>query len=31
MPQLDVDGATLTYDDEGPRDAAQVPVVPAAC
>ncbi|MEV5145635.1 alpha/beta fold hydrolase [Streptomyces sp. NPDC052727] len=27
MPQLDVDGATLTYDDEGPRDAAEVPVV----
>ncbi|MFG2886283.1 alpha/beta fold hydrolase [Streptomyces sp. NPDC048297] len=27
MPQLDVDGAALTYDDEGPRDAADVPVV----
>lgn len=27
MPQLDVDGARLTYDDEGPRDAVEVPVV----
>ncbi|MBL1084607.1 alpha/beta fold hydrolase [Streptomyces actinomycinicus] len=27
MPQLDVDGARLTYDDEGPRDAADVPLV----
>ncbi|MFI9243386.1 alpha/beta fold hydrolase [Streptomyces sp. NPDC053086] len=27
MPQLDVDGATLAYDDEGPRDGAEVPVV----
>ncbi|MEV5799504.1 alpha/beta fold hydrolase [Streptomyces collinus] len=27
MPQLDVDGAVLTYDDEGPRDAVDVPLV----
>ncbi|MEU9479393.1 alpha/beta hydrolase [Streptomyces sp. NPDC048191] len=27
MPQLEVDGATLTYDDEGPRDAPEVPLV----
>ncbi|MBL1108982.1 alpha/beta fold hydrolase [Streptomyces sp. 5-8] len=27
MPQLDVDGATLRYDDEGPRDAADAPLV----
>jgi pimeloyl-ACP methyl ester carboxylesterase len=27
MPQLEVDGAALTYDDEGPRDAADVPLV----
>ncbi|MCX4767470.1 alpha/beta hydrolase [Streptomyces sp. NBC_01275] len=27
MPQLEVDGATLTYDDEGPRDGDGVPVV----
>ncbi|WAZ26087.1 alpha/beta hydrolase [Streptomyces cinnabarinus] len=27
MPQLAVDGATLTYDDEGPRDSAEVPLV----
>ena len=27
MPQLDVDGAVLTYDDEGPRDAEAVPLV----
>ncbi|MFI8236845.1 alpha/beta fold hydrolase [Streptomyces sp. NPDC085866] len=27
MPQLDVDGAVLTYDDEGPRDGADVPVM----
>ncbi|MGV9275438.1 alpha/beta fold hydrolase [Streptomyces griseosporeus] len=27
MPQLDVDGATLTYDDEGPRDSGAVPLV----
>ncbi|MFF3330556.1 alpha/beta fold hydrolase [Streptomyces sp. NPDC002888] len=27
MPQLEVDGAALTYDDEGPRDAAEVPLV----
>ncbi|MFS4094619.1 alpha/beta fold hydrolase [Streptomyces sp. AF1A] len=27
MPQLEVDGAALTYDDEGPRDAAGVPLV----
>ncbi|MFF8730971.1 alpha/beta fold hydrolase [Streptomyces sp. NPDC015171] len=27
MPQLDVDGATLAYDDEGPRGAADAPVV----
>ncbi|MEV5440680.1 alpha/beta fold hydrolase [Streptomyces sp. NPDC052682] len=27
MPQLDVDGARLTYDDEGPRDTEEVPLV----
>ncbi|MDF3147582.1 MULTISPECIES: alpha/beta fold hydrolase [unclassified Streptomyces] len=27
MPQLEVDGATLSYDDEGPRDADAVPLV----
>ncbi|MFD5633328.1 alpha/beta fold hydrolase [Streptomyces sp. NPDC127077] len=27
MPQLEVDGATLTYDDEGPRDGDGVPLV----
>ncbi|QOV33470.1 alpha/beta fold hydrolase [Streptomyces ferrugineus] len=27
MPQLEVDGATLTYDDEGPRDGEAVPLV----
>ncbi|MET7454871.1 alpha/beta fold hydrolase [Streptomyces sp. NPDC005574] len=27
MPQLEVDGATLTYDDEGPRDDAGAPLV----
>ncbi|MEU5534377.1 alpha/beta fold hydrolase [Streptomyces sp. NPDC020362] len=27
MPQLEVDGAALTYDDEGPRDAEDVPLV----
>ncbi|MEW2086596.1 alpha/beta fold hydrolase [Streptomyces sp. NPDC005283] len=27
MPQLDVDGATLTYDDEGARDGDGVPLV----
>ncbi|MDN3029108.1 alpha/beta fold hydrolase [Streptomyces sp. S.PB5] len=27
MPQLEVDGAVLTYDDEGPRDSASVPLV----
>ncbi|MYX99804.1 alpha/beta fold hydrolase [Streptomyces sp. SID486] len=27
MPQFDVDGATLAYDDEGPRDAARTPLV----
>lgn len=27
MPQLEVDGAALTYDDEGPRDAQGVPLV----
>lgn len=27
MPQLEVDGATLTYDDEGPRDSGGVPLV----
>lgn len=27
MPQLDVDGATLTYDDEGPRDGVGAPLV----
>jgi pimeloyl-ACP methyl ester carboxylesterase len=27
MPQLDVDGAALTYDDEGPRDAPEAPLV----
>ncbi|MEV5875292.1 alpha/beta hydrolase [Streptomyces sp. NPDC052101] len=27
MPQLEVDGAALTYDDEGPRDAREVPLV----
>ncbi|MDF3299263.1 alpha/beta fold hydrolase [Streptomyces tropicalis] len=27
MPQLHVDGATLTYDDEGPRDAEAAPLV----
>ncbi|MFG2602445.1 alpha/beta fold hydrolase [Streptomyces sp. NPDC048514] len=27
MPQLEVAGAALTYDDEGPRDAAPVPLV----
>ncbi|MFE7776303.1 alpha/beta fold hydrolase [Streptomyces sp. NPDC057445] len=27
MPQLDVDGAALTYDDEGPRDGDGVPLV----
>ncbi|MER6378622.1 alpha/beta fold hydrolase [Streptomyces sp. NPDC001250] len=27
MPQLEVDGAALTYDDEGPRDAPEVPLV----
>ncbi|MFJ1969682.1 alpha/beta fold hydrolase [Streptomyces sp. NPDC087903] len=27
MPQFEVDGATLTYDDEGPRDDAGVPLV----
>ncbi|MFF9134326.1 MULTISPECIES: alpha/beta fold hydrolase [unclassified Streptomyces] len=27
MPQLAVDGATLTYDDEGPRDGDLVPLV----
>ena len=27
MPQLEVDGAALTYDDEGPRDGAGVPLV----
>lgn len=27
MPQLELDGAALTYDDEGPRDAADAPLV----
>ncbi|WP_149824444.1 alpha/beta fold hydrolase [Streptomyces tailanensis] len=27
MPQLEVDGASLTYDDEGPRDGGGVPLV----
>ncbi len=27
MPQLEVDGAALTYDDEGPRDGDGVPLV----
>ena len=27
MPQLEVDGAKLTYDDEGPRDGEGVPLV----
>jgi len=27
MPQLEVDGATLTYDDEGPRDGDGAPLV----
>ncbi|MBD0843805.1 MULTISPECIES: alpha/beta fold hydrolase [unclassified Streptomyces] len=27
MPQLEVDGAALTYDDEGPRDGGDVPLV----
>ncbi|MFI9248499.1 alpha/beta fold hydrolase [Streptomyces sp. NPDC053069] len=27
MPQLELDGAALTYDDEGPRDAPEVPLV----
>ncbi|MFJ8109477.1 alpha/beta fold hydrolase [Streptomyces sp. NPDC096132] len=27
MPQLEVDGAALTYDDEGPRDGGAVPLV----
>ncbi|MGW0770543.1 alpha/beta fold hydrolase [Streptomyces sp. NPDC002676] len=27
MPQLELDGARLTYDDEGPRDAAETPLV----
>lgn len=27
MPQLEVDGARLTYDDEGPRDGAGAPLV----
>ncbi|MCI3273696.1 alpha/beta fold hydrolase [Streptomyces cylindrosporus] len=27
MPQLEVDGAVLTYDDEGPRDSEGVPLV----
>ncbi|MFD9041823.1 alpha/beta fold hydrolase [Streptomyces bottropensis] len=27
MPQLEVDGAVLTYDDEGPRDGDGVPLV----
>ncbi|MGI5451722.1 alpha/beta fold hydrolase [Streptomyces sp. CA-249302] len=27
MPQLEVDGAVLTYDDEGPRDGEGVPLV----
>ena len=27
MPQLELAGAALTYDDEGPRDAADVPLV----
>ncbi|MBC2907837.1 alpha/beta fold hydrolase [Streptomyces cupreus] len=27
MPQFAVDGAALTYDDEGPRDSADVPLV----
>lgn len=27
MPQFDVDGATLTYDDEGPRDGEPTPLV----
>ncbi|MFG2636790.1 alpha/beta fold hydrolase [Streptomyces sp. NPDC048362] len=27
MPQLEVAGAALTYDDEGPRDAARTPLV----
>lgn len=27
MPQLEVDGAALTYDDEGPRDGDAVPLV----
>ncbi|WP_405576843.1 alpha/beta fold hydrolase [Streptomyces sp. NBC_01092] len=27
MPQLEVDAATLTYDDEGPRDGEGVPLV----
>ncbi|WP_316767302.1 alpha/beta fold hydrolase [Streptomyces sasae] len=27
MPQLEVDGAALTYDDEGPRDGAAAPLV----
>ncbi|MEV6836594.1 alpha/beta hydrolase [Streptomyces sp. NPDC051133] len=27
MPQLDVEGAALTYDDEGPRDAREAPLV----
>lgn len=27
MPQLEVDGAALTYDDEGPRDGDVVPLV----
>jgi pimeloyl-ACP methyl ester carboxylesterase len=27
MPQLEVDGAELTYDDEGPRESGNVPLV----
>ncbi|MGW0881978.1 alpha/beta fold hydrolase [Streptomyces sp. NPDC002671] len=27
MPQLELDGARLMYDDEGPRDAAETPLV----
>ena len=27
MPQLEVDGARLTYDDEGPREGGGVPLV----
>ncbi|MGV9451724.1 alpha/beta fold hydrolase [Streptomyces sp. NPDC003635] len=27
MPQLEVEGAALTYDDQGPRDSAEAPLV----